>query len=88
MYAQSMPVRVGIICGKCERIYLLVHPDNAKRIQYDPRSDPHPYRLKCICRFESHFAKTQVLPYMVSEPASDSADADRDEYYAIAKRSK
>jgi len=86
MYAQSMPVRVGIMCGKCERIYLLVHPDNAKRIQFDPRSDPHPYRLKCSCRFETRFSKTQVLPYMVPEPACNSAYAERDEYYAIAAK--
>jgi len=89
MYAQSMPVRVGIMCEKCERIYLLVHPDNAKRIQFDPSADPHPYRLKCICRAESHFGKAQVLPYFVSETACDNGYADRDEYYTVqAKRSK
>jgi hypothetical protein len=50
MYAQSMPVRVGIMCEKCERIYLLVHPNNSQRIQFGPASDPHPYQLRCACR--------------------------------------
>jgi hypothetical protein len=78
-----MPVRVGIMCEKCERIYLLVHPDNTQRIQFDPASDPHPYRLKCACRAERQFNKAQVLPYMVSERSCDSGYADRDEYYAL-----
>jgi hypothetical protein len=83
MYSRSMPVRVGIMCEKCERIYLLVHPDNAQRIQFDPASDPHPYRLRCTCRAERHFDRTQILPYMVSERVCDSGRADRDEYYAV-----
>jgi len=86
MYAQSMPVRIGIMCEKCERIYLLVHPDNAQRIQFDPASDPHPYRLKCACRAERRFDKAQALPYMVSERSCDSGYADRDEYYAVPNR--
>jgi hypothetical protein len=83
MYAQPMPVRVGIMCEKCERIYLLVHPDNAQRIQFDPRSDSHPYRLRCMCRAERRFDRTQVLPYMVAESVCDDGYAERDEYYAI-----
>ena len=82
MYAQSMPVRVGIMCEKCERIYLLVHPDNAQRIQFDPGSDPRPFRLRCLCRAERHFDKAQALPYMVSESVCDNGYAERDEYYA------
>jgi hypothetical protein len=81
-----MPVRIGIMCEKCERIYLLVHPDNAQRIQFDPASEPHPYRLKCACRAERHFNRVQVLPYMVSERSCDSGYADRDEYYAVTNQ--
>ena len=88
MYAHFMPVRVGIMCEKCERIYLLVHPDNAQRIQFDPHSEPRPYRLKCLCRAERHFDQAQLLPYMVSERVCDEGYADRDEYYAVTKKSK
>ena len=88
MYAHSMPIRIGIMCEKCERIYLLVHPDNAQRIQFDPHSEPHKYRLKCLCRAERHFDQEQLLPYMVSAPVCDEGYADRDEYYAVPKKSK
>jgi len=82
-----MPVRVGIMCEKCERIYLLVHPDNAQRIQFDPHSEPHPYRLMCLCRAERHFDQAQLVPYMVSERVCDDGYADRDEYYSVPKQS-
>jgi len=83
MYAQPMPVRVGIMCEKCERIYLLAEHDNAQRIQFDRASDPHPYRLRCACRAERRFNRAQVLPFIVSERVCESGYADRDEYYAV-----
>jgi hypothetical protein len=83
MYAPSMPVRVGIMCERCERIHLLVHPDSAQRIQFNSTADPHPYLLKCSCKAERHFDRTQLLPYMVAERSCDSAYADRDDYYAV-----
>jgi hypothetical protein len=75
------------MCEKCERIYLLAHPDNAQRIQFT-RSEPYPYRLKCLCRAERHFDHAQLLAYMVSERVCDDGYADRNEYYAVAKKSK
>jgi hypothetical protein len=79
-----MPIRIAIMCEKCERIYLLAHPDSAKRIQVTPRSDPHPpYRLTCICRMEGYFDRTKTLPYRVSESACSRGYADRDEYDAV-----
>ena len=56
------------MCEKCERIYLLAHPDSAKRIQFTPGSDRRfPYRLTCMCKTERYFDKGQTLPYRVSE---------------------
>ena len=78
-----MPVRVGIMCEKCERLYMLAHPDNAQRIHFDPTSDSHPYRLRCFCKAERHFGKTQISPYMVAERSCDRSYADREDYYAI-----
>ena len=75
------------MCEKCERIYLLPHPDSAERIEFTPRSDPHPpYRLTCVCKAERRFDKRQTLPYRVSEFACVRGYAGRDEYDAIPNR--
>jgi len=72
------------MCERCERIYLLAHPDGANRIQFTPLSDPHPpYRLKCMCRAERYFDRAQTLPYRVSEYTCSRGYADRDEYETI-----
>jgi hypothetical protein len=84
MYARLMPIRIGVICEKCERLYVIAHPKNAEHIQFNPSSDPHlPYRLKCACRAERHFAMRQSLPYRVSESVCSRGYADRHEYEAI-----
>jgi len=31
MYPRSMSIRVGIMCEKCERVYLLVHPEGSEQ---------------------------------------------------------
>ena len=79
-----MPIRVAIMCEKCERIYLLAHPDSVKRIQFTPRSDPRPpYRLTCMCKVERYFDRAQTLPYRVSEYTCSRGYADRNEYDAL-----
>ena len=79
-----MPIRVAVMCEKCERIYLLAHPDSAKRIQFTARSDPHPpYRLTCICKVERYFDAAQTLPYRVSDYTCSQGYADRNEYFPV-----
>src|ERR1700756_5671095 len=63
-----MPIRFAIMCEKCKRIYLVAHPDSAKRIHLTSGSEPHPpYRLTCICTAERCFDSAQTLPYRVSD---------------------
>ncbi len=82
-----MPIRVAVMCERCERIYLLAHPDNAKRIRFTPRSGTHPpYRLTCMCRVKRYFDKGQTLAYRVSEDTCSRGYADRAEYDAIPAR--
>jgi hypothetical protein len=79
-----MPIRVAVMCERCERIFLLAHPDSAKRIQFTPGSRPHPpYRLTCICRAEQYFDRAQTLPYRVPEYICTQGHAERDEYDAM-----
>lgn len=79
-----MPIRVAVMCEKCERIYLLSHPDSVKRIQFTPRSDPQPpYRLTCMCKVERYFDRAQTFPYRVSEYTCSRGYADRNEYDAV-----
>ena len=80
-----MPIQVAIMCEKCERIYLLAHPDSAKWIRFTPpQSDSHPpYRLTCICKGERSFDRAQTLPYRVSDYICTLGYAGRDEYDAI-----
>ena len=75
------------MCEKCERIYLLAHPDSAKRIEFTPRSDPRPaYRLTCMCKTERYFDRGNILPYRVSGYTCLRGYADRDEYDAVPTR--
>jgi hypothetical protein len=79
-----MPICVAVMCEKCERVYLLAHPDSAKRIQFTPRSDSQPaYRLTCMCKQERYFDRAQTLAYRVSEYTCSRGYAERDEYDAI-----
>jgi hypothetical protein len=79
-----MPIRFGIACEKCERIYLVAHPDRAKWILFTAGSSTHPpSRLTCICRAERYFDGPQTLPYRVSEYICRQGYAERDEYAAI-----
>jgi hypothetical protein len=72
-----MPIRIAVMCEKCERIYLLAHPDSAKRIRFTPRSDPQPpYRLTCVCRMERYFDLAHSFAYRVSEDACTVGYAD------------
>ena len=80
-YPLPMPIRIAVMCERCERIYLLAHPDSAKRIQFTHRSHPHPpYRLTCICRMDRYFDRAQTLACRVSEDICSRGYADRDEY--------
>jgi len=82
-----MPIRFAIMCEKCERIYLLAHPDSVKRIHLTSGSEPHPpYRLTCICKAERCFGSAETLPYRVSELTCNRGYAERDEYEAIPIR--
>src|SRR5262249_55007437 len=83
-YALRMPIRVAVICGKCERIYLVAHPDSGKRIQFIHRSGPHPpYLLTCTCKTQRFFDRTHTLPYGVSDDTCSRGYADRGEYYTV-----
>ena len=67
-----------------ERIYLLAHPDSAKRIHLASSSEPQPpYRLTCICTAERCFGSAETLPFRVSELTCNRGYAERDEYEAI-----
>ena len=82
-----MPIRFAIMCEKCKRIYLLAHPDSAKRIHLTSSSEPHPpYRLTCICTAERCFGSAETLPYRVSEYTCSRGYADHDEYESIPIR--
>ena len=84
VYARFMPIRIGIICENCERVYVIAHPKNEEHIQFNQHSDPRPpYRLKCACRTERHFGMDQTLPYRVSEFVCSRGYADRHEYNPI-----
>jgi hypothetical protein len=84
MYPPFMPIRIGIVCEKCKRLYLIAHSHNAEHIYFNQRSDPRsPYRLKCACRAERDFDLGQTLPYRVSESVCSRGYADQDEYDGI-----
>jgi len=75
------------MCEMCERVYLLVHPDTAKRIQVTGQPDPHPpYELKCVCRAVRGFDRTKMLPYRVSDVTCSRGYAERDQYEAMPNR--
>jgi hypothetical protein len=83
-YPRPMPIRFAVMCDKCERIYLLAHPDSAKRIRFTPRSHPHPqYLLACICKAERYFDKAQTFACRVSEYTCGLGYAGRREYEVI-----
>ena len=83
-----MPIRVAVKCENCERIYLLAHPDTAKKIWRSPRSDLHPpYRLRCVCcNVDQYFDKRQTLPYRVSDYTVSRGFAERNQYEPVPNR--
>jgi hypothetical protein len=90
MYPRLMPISVGIMCEKCERVYFLAHPDAAEWVRATHQPDPHPpFELKCECRAVRGFDRAKILPYRVSDVARSRGYADRDQYEAqVAKKSK
>ena len=87
MLSSPMPIRFGIACERCERIYLVAHPDRAKWILFAADSAPHPpFRLTCMCRAERYFDGPQTLPYRVSEYICSQGYAERGEYEAIPQQ--
>ena len=69
------------MCEQCQRIYLLAHPDSAKRIRSTQRSESQiAYHLRCMCKGERYFDRRQILAYRVSEYTCSRGYADRDEY--------
>jgi hypothetical protein len=84
---ESMPIRVAVKCETCERIYLVAHPDSAKRIRYTPRPDLHPpYQLRCLCNVDQYFSRAQILPYRVSDYACSRGFAERNQYETLPNR--
>jgi hypothetical protein len=84
-----MPICVGVMCEMCERVYLLAHPDTAKRVQKTYKPDPYPpYELKCACKAMCGFDRTKMLAYRVSDAACSRGYAARDQYEAVPYRLK
>lgn len=83
---ESMPVSMGICCGKCGRVYLVAHRDNARLMRYD-ESDPFrpSYKLTCQCSAVRFFDKREMLPYSVSEYSVRRGYANRGDYLQIAR---
>lgn len=83
-----MPISVAVKCENCGRIYLLAHPDTAKKIWRSPRSDLQPpYRLRCdCCNADQYFDRAQTLPYRVSDYAVSRGFAERNRYEPLTNR--
>jgi hypothetical protein len=86
IYSQPMPVRIAVRCESCERIYLLAHPNSAKRIRFALPNSDSPYQITCACRAKRYFNKSQILACHVSEFACLRGYADRGEYDPITRR--
>jgi len=75
------------MCENCERIYVVVHPDSAKRIHLTRLSNAdRAYRLTCDCKAQRLFDKSGPQAYRVSEYSCLRGYADRGEYDALPKR--
>jgi hypothetical protein len=82
-----MPICVGVMCEMCECVYLLAHPDSARRIQKTDKADPYPpYELRCACKAVRGFDRSKMLPYRVSDEACSKGYAGRDQYEAMPNR--
>jgi hypothetical protein len=74
-----MPVAMGISCANCGRVYLVAHPDSARRIRLNYRDKFGPeYRLKCQCSAVRYFDKREMVPYSVSLFSLQRGYASRD----------
>ena len=83
---ESMPVAIGICCGKCGRVYLVTHRDNARRIQYDESDPVRPsYKLACQCSAVRFFDKREMLPYSISAYSVRRGYANRGDYLQISR---
>ena len=81
-----MAVAMGICCGECGRVYLVSHPDNARRIRYDDSDPVGPsYKLTCECSFVRFFDSRELLPYSISACCVQRGCAHRGEYLQIAR---
>jgi len=74
-----MAVAVGISCAKCGRVYLVAHPDNARRIRFDDSDKLRPpFSLTCQCSAVRFFDKREMVPYSVSSHSFQRGYAGRD----------
>ena len=81
-----MLVAMGISCGKCGRVYLVAHPDEARRMQYDESDPIRPtYKLTCHCSGVRYFDKREMLPYSVSPYGVKRGYANRGDYLQISR---
>jgi hypothetical protein len=80
----SMPVHVGIICPRCEKVFF--PGGNTDQIEVNPlRGQPGLYRLTCTCDAVRFFGKHDMVPYSVSTHAYLRGYADRGQYQELRK---
>jgi hypothetical protein len=71
-----MPICMGILCEKCERVHLISAPSRPAHILFNrTRGD---FKLNCIppCGAVSFFRKDTLTPYSVSAEALEKGYAD------------
>ena len=86
MLSSPMPIRFGIACERCERIYLVAHPDRAKWILFAADLPLIPIPLNVYVQGGAVFRRTETLPYRVSEYICSQGYAERGEYEAIPQQ--
>ena len=81
-----MALYVGIMCAKCERVFLVTKTSRIKR--YDSRQDESRYELTCIspCRATTRFTWADLRVYSVAATCLLQGYVLPSEYEELAKR--
>ena len=81
-----MALYVGIMCAKCERVFLVTMTSRIKR--YDSRQDESRYKLTCVspCRATTYFTRADLRAYSVAANCFLRGYVLPGEYEELAKR--
>lgn len=80
-----MTVYIGIMCEKCDRVFLVTKTSRIRR--YDSSFDESWYELTCVspCRSVTRFTRGHLRVYSVAGPSSVRGYAVRGEYRELSQ---